>query len=92
MPPSTTDILHFDTLAELRAATGLAQTPPDPDFHVFRYADLAGAKTFMPPYRRGFYQITLLQDFGDSSLTIGGDTLTAIGDTLCFVGPQQILN
>jgi len=85
-------IKHFENLEDLRIETGLPRIPVEEDFHIFRFRDLKEAKNYMPPYRRGFHQITLIQDFGDSTMSISTRNYKDLRDAIYFVCPEQVLS
>lgn len=86
------NILYFEKIEDLRLETGLLRMPKEPDFHIFKFSDLINAKNFMPPYRRGFYQLTLIQNFGESTMTINNHNFSNHKDILYFVGPEHVLS
>ncbi len=86
------NIKYFENLEDLRLETGLPRIPVEKDFHIFRFSDLKDAKNYMPPYRRGFYQITLIQDFGQSTMSINTHNFQNFKDAIYFVGPEHVLS
>lgn len=86
------NIKYFENLEDLRIETGLPRIPVEKDFHAFRFIDLKDAKNYMPPYRRGFYQITLIQDFGSSTMSINDHNFKAVQDIIYFVDPRQVFS
>lgn len=86
------NIRYFENLEDLQQETRSPGIPKEPGFHIFRFADLKQAKNVMPPYRRGFYQLTLIQNFGESKMNINQHHFNNITDALYFVGPEHVLS
>ncbi len=81
---------YFDSFVELYEEIEFHTEVKESGFHIFRFEDLQGARNYMSPYQRGFYQITLIQDFGKSAIEINTQKFTNVADALYFVSPNQL--
>ncbi len=81
---------YFESFIDLYDEIGFQTEVKEPGFHIFRFSDLGSARNYMPPYRRGFYQITLIQNFGKSAIEINTQKFTNVSDALYFIAPNQL--
>ena len=82
-------IQYFEHFEDLYAEIGFEPVVKEHNFHIFQFGDLKYARNYMPPYRRGFYQITLIQNFGKSFIEINTQKFTNFSDALYFISPNQ---
>ena len=75
----------------MHEATGYEHRTPITEFDVFTMESLEPTtKSFMPPYKQGFFQIALLNDAGDGSIDLNTKQSHLGGLPLWFVVPGQV--
>lgn len=85
-------IRYFENFEDIRTETESPLNIVEKDFLIFKFSDISQSRKYMPPYRRGFYQITLIQNFGKSKVVINDKKIELSNDVIFFVRPDQILS
>ena len=89
----TKPIPTFVEINDSHAAAGYAERTDLPSFHAFSlHEGCQTVKPVMPPHRRGFYQVALLQQAPGVSLRVDIHEETTQRDLLVFVAPEQVLS
>src|SRR5690606_34662842 len=87
------DIPVFETFDEFYQAIGFPHRSIIPDFDIFHAESLEpSARRCMAPYRQGFYQIGLLNNYGNTEFNVNADMLNLEGKPLLFVIPGQVFS
>ena len=80
----------FEDTDDLYEAIGFARKGHIPNFDIFALEDLGhSVRKCMPPYRQGFYQISLLDYTGDTRINLNTDWLELEEYPLWF-GPGRV--
>lgn len=83
----------FREINECHEATGFPIRSDLPEFHAFSIAETYPcARQAMPPYRRGFYQVTLLESLAGATMRFEEEQLTDSENVLVFSPPEQVLS
>ena len=83
----------FDTFNDYYEAIDFPHRSQIPYFDIFKADSLEPTtRRCMPPYRQGFYQIGLLNNFGDTEFNLNTDILNLEGHPLFFVVPGQFFS
>jgi AraC-like DNA-binding protein len=77
---------------ESHAATGYTGRTDLPAFHVFTVEETyPSTRQVMPPYRLDFYQVVLLENSADATLSINTEAVDGLSDTLSFASLEHVL-
>lgn len=86
-------VVHFKDINESHKATGYAYRTDLPEFHIFTlestYPETVKA---MPPYTKGFYQITLIDNSKDVIIGMDTNSFQNYETALFFQAPNQTLS
>jgi AraC family transcriptional regulator, transcriptional activator of pobA len=83
----------YREINECHAATGFPLHSDLPEFHVFTLEETYPAtRQAMPPYRRGFYQITYLEAMGEATMSFENEVLAGTENALIFSPPEHVLS
>lgn len=83
----------FEDTDDLYEAIGFARKGHIPNFDIFALEDLGhSVRKCMPPYRQGFYQISLLDYTGDTRINLNTDWLELEEYPLWFGVPGQLIS
>jgi len=83
----------FQEINECHEATGFPVRSDLPDFHVFTLEETYPCtRQAMPPYRRGFYQVTWLESMGGATMNFENEALAGHENVLIFSPPEQLLS
>jgi AraC family transcriptional regulator, transcriptional activator of pobA len=83
----------FREINECHEATGFPLRTDLPGFHVFTMDETYPAtRQAMPPFRRGFYQITYFESMSDATVRLESRTLAGAKGVLLFSAPEQLLS
>ncbi|MBC8164954.1 MAG: helix-turn-helix domain-containing protein [Bryobacteraceae bacterium] len=86
-------IPFFAEINDSHAAAGFPGRTDLPFFHVFTLDNNCDSvRLTMPPHRRGFYQIALLEQTPGVSVEVDANSFEAASDLLVFVAPQNVLS
>src|SRR5690554_2643625 len=87
------DIPVFEAFDDFYEAIGFPYRSKIPGFDIFPAESLEpSANRCMAPYRQGYYQIGLLNNYGNTQFNLNTDKLTLKGNPLFFVIPGQIFS
>lgn len=90
---SSVPIPIFQEINECHQATGFPVRTDLPDFHLFTLEETYPAtRMAMPPYRRGFYQITWLEQMGEATMNFENEALAGTENVVVFSPPEQVLS
>lgn len=85
------NIPYFETINDFLAATPFPNRTDNPDFYCLRVECCGPAKTFyMPPFRRSFYFMALLDNVGDSEIIYDNMNEVKSNSCLVFQSPELI--
>jgi AraC family transcriptional activator of pobA len=83
----------YQEINECHEATGFPLHTDLPGFHVFTMDETYPAtRQAMPPFRRGFYQITYFESMSDATVRLESQTLVGQESVLLFSAPEQLLS
>jgi AraC family transcriptional regulator, transcriptional activator of pobA len=83
----------FHEINACHEATGFPLRTDLPEFHVFTLEETyPAARQAMPPYRRGFYQLTFFEALGDATMTLESSSFAGAENVLIFSPPEQVLS
>jgi len=83
----------FREINECNAATGFHGMTDLPEFYIFTLEETyPDTRQTMPPYRRGFYQIALLEDSFDATVRLESDAVGRTETLLFFAAPDHVLS
>jgi AraC-like DNA-binding protein len=89
----TPSIPLYREINECHEATGFPIRSDLPEFHVFTFEETYPCtRQAMPPYRRGFYQVTLLETMAAASMNFENEMLSGAENVLVFSPPEQVLS
>lgn len=90
---SADSIPVFREINECHEATGFPVRSDLADFHIFTLEETYPAtRMAMPPYRRGFHQIALIEEMDSATMRMDEISLAGEGVSLAFSAPEQILS
>jgi AraC-like DNA-binding protein len=90
-PPLSIPLFH--EINECHEATGFPLRTDLPGFHVFTLDETYPAtRQAMPPFRRGFYQITYFESMSDATVRLESQTVVGEKGILLFSAPEQLLS
>jgi AraC-like DNA-binding protein len=83
----------YSEINECNEATGFRGRTDIPDFHIFTMEETyPETRRAMPPYRRGFYQVTFLEDSDDAVVRLEAEAFKGHENVLFFACPQHVLS
>lgn len=89
----THSIPVFREINDCHEATGFPIRSDLADFHAFALEDTHPAeRRAMPPYRRGFHQISFIEEMADSTMVMDETSMTGAGPLLAFTPREQIVS
>jgi AraC family transcriptional regulator, transcriptional activator of pobA len=92
MPPYAL-IPIYGEINECHEVTGFPVRSDMPDFHVFTLEETYPCpRMAMPPFRRGFYQVTYLDSTGGATMNFENEVLQETGSALIFSPPEQVMS
>jgi len=87
------DIPVSEAFDDFYKAIGFPYRSNIPDFDIFPAENLEpSARRCMAPYRQGFYQIGLVNNYGSTEFNLNTDKLNLKGNPLFFVIPGQVFS
>lgn len=90
---SALSIPLYREINECHAACGFPIRTDLPEVHIFSLDEIyPGTRQAMPPYRRGFYQVTFLESLGDSLLRLESEASAGDNPALLFAAPEHALS
>ena len=92
MKPAVSIPLYRE-INECHEATGFPLRSDLPEFHVFTLEETYPCpRQAMPPFRRGFYQLTYLETMGGATMNFESEALAGTENVLIFSPPEQVLS
>ena len=86
-------IRHFEEINESHEATGYKYRTDLPGFHIFTMQSTYPETTIiMPPYTKGFYQVSLIENSSDVTVEMDTQTFRHSEKALFFQAPNQVLS
>src|SRR5262245_8262164 len=83
----------YREINECNEAAGFGGRTDLPEFYIFTMEETyPETRRAMPPYRRGFHQITFLENSADAIVRLEAEAFTGNGNLLFFASPQQVLS
>jgi len=83
----------YREINECNEAYGFGGRTDLPEFHIFTMEETyPETRRAMPPYRRGFYQVTFLENSDDAIVRLEAEAFTGNRDLLFFASPQHALS
>jgi AraC family transcriptional regulator, transcriptional activator of pobA len=83
----------YREINECHEAMGFPVRSDLPEFHVFTLEETYPAtRQAMPPFRRGFYQVTYLEAMGGATMNFESEALAGTENVLIFSPPEQVLS
>ena len=83
----------YREINECHDACGFPIQTDLPEFHIFSLDEIyPGTRPAMPPYRRGFYQVTYLDALGDSLVRLESESFTGNVPALFAAAPEHALS
>src|SRR5688572_21889472 len=80
----------YREINECHEACGFPIQTDLPEFHIFSLDEMyPGTRPAMPPYRRGFYQVTDLESLGDSLVRLESESFTGNVPALLAAAPEH---
>ncbi len=93
METSGPNIPLYREINDCHEATGFPLRSELPEFYIFTLEDTYPCpRMAMPPFRRGFYQVTLFESMAGAKIHIEDEAIGDTPDVLLFSPPEQILS
>lgn len=93
MKPPGSPIPIYREINECHEATGFPVRTELPEFHVFSMEDTYPSTVLaMPPFRRGFYQVTLFEEMPGTTVQLEGGAVSDAQNQLIFSPPEQVMS
>lgn len=83
----------YREINECHEATGFPLRSELPEFHAFALEDTYPCpRQAMPPFRRGFYQVTLFESLAGARIHVEDEAVGDTTDVLIFSPPEQVMS
>lgn len=93
MASTSSSIPLYREINECHEATGFPLHTDLPEFHVFGIEETYPcARSAMPPFRRGFYQLTLLESMEGAEINFEEASVAGAENVLVFSPPEQLMS
>ena len=84
-------ILHFKEMNELYKHINVPVHTTNPNLHIYRFSDFtSNSITSIRPHTKDFHQISFIQRFGESELSINQQKVNDLNSVLYFISPDHI--